>query len=809
MIKNYLKRNTNNFQKSVSKFFYSTTMLMAFAMFTFPSSMANAQVNALFNFENGLEGWSSSGGAGAFYQSTIQSCDGGSIFANVYYGMSTNLLSQSLGQSSGAAVNMSFDYKIVNYESYTAASPSEMKIVMQWSNSITGPYTTFYTIESADHIASASCVTKSTSFTPGAGPVYVKIISTALGGGSDLYYFYDKISFTEGAPASCLAPTALVVPEASISENSLAFSWTAPTDAPALGYEYEVRTSGLAGSGATGLVASEAVAAGVTTATATGLSSSTFYKIYLRSICAAANASLWIQSPEVATQCGAASIPYILPFAATTTPNLPLCVTRENLNNDDKLWKTTNSPTGMQAPSMQYIYSITQAANDWFYTAPLNLTAGTTYRLLYKYKITSFEEKLKVALGSSPQATSMTQVLSDITIPASTSNVVQQQVDFTVTTSGVYYVGFQAKSDANKNALYVGEISVILGPNCFAPTGVINTNLTKVSTTIAWEAPTPAPANGYSYELRTSGAAGSGATGLAVSGNTAAGITTAEITGLTADTTYNLYVRSNCGTADQSIWTAAVTFMTLCDFLEIEAVNDTTCVGSTANLAVTGATTEVSWYATATSTEVLATGPIFETPVLLENTSYYAIAMVGTCLAPSRTEVIATVNEVPVITGNNVQTVAADVAEDATLADLLPFGENVMWFATEADATAFTNELEIGTQLNSGTTYYAVLTENDCRSLPFPVLVTVTLGLENQTMIGLSFYPNPVQNQLNINYTANITSISIFNLVGQKVMNVTPNTSNVVLDMSTLASGSYMIQVNADAASKVIKLIKK
>ena len=253
----------------------------------------------------------------------------------------------------------------------------------------------------------------------------------------------------------------------------------------------------------------------------------------------------------------------------------------------------------------------------------------------------------------------------------------------------------------------------------------------------------------------------------------------------------------------------AVTFMSLCDYLEIVAVNDTTCVGSTATLQVTGASTEVNWYESDSSTAVLATGPIFETPELLETRSYWASTTVGTCISPSRTEVTATVNAVPVITGVNVQTIMVDALEDATLADLEPSGVNINWFPTETDAIAFTNELDIATQLNSGTTYYAVLTENDCRSLPFSVLVTVELGIANQTMTGLSYYPNPVQNQLNINYSENITSISIFNLVGQKIMAVTPNASDVIIDMSTLAAGTYMIQVNADAASKVIKLIKK
>ncbi len=611
---------------------------------------------------------------------------------------------------------------------------------------------------------------------------------------------------------TCLVPSALIADTASITQTGYTFSWTASSSAPANGYEFEVRTSGAAGSGATGLAASGTTAAGITTATATGLSAGTIYTTYVRAVCSASDSSTWIQSELVSTGCAPVNIPYNLPLASATVPDLPICVSIENLNNDNKLWKTATSTTGITGKVMQYAYSTTLAADDWFYTAALNLTAGTSYRLSYKYRASGFEEKLKVAVGTAATAGSMTQILTDTTIPASQSAATLVITDFTVPTTGVYNIGFQAHSAANMNSIYIGEMSVTLGPTCLPPTGIIVTNLDKNSATIAWTEPDVIPSNGYSYEIRTSGAAGSGATGLFLAGTTAVGIVTADIIGLTPSTEYSIYVFGNCGTVNQSLWTSAVMFSTLCDYLVIEAINDTTCVGSTAILQVSGATTEVTWYATDTSLEVLETGPLFETPELLQTTSYWAQATTGSgaslCMAPSRTEVIATVNEIPVITGNNVQTVTVDAFEDATLADLEPLGGNINWFPTEADAIAFTNELEIGTQLNSGTTYYAVLTEDDCRSLPFAVLVTVALGIENNAMTALLYYPNPVQDQLHITYSANITAVVVYNLVGQKVMTITPNATNVTLDMSRLSAGTYMIQVNADTASKVIKVVR-
>lgn len=99
-------------------------------------------------------------------------------------------------------------------------------------------------------------------------------------------------------------------------------------------------------------------------------------------------------------------------------------------------------------------------------------------------------------------------------------------------------------------------------PSCSVPSAINASAITSTTATIAWTAASPAPTSGYQWEVRSSGAAGSGATGLAASGSTAAGVVTANATGLTANTTYSIYVRSNCAGSGFSAWTSAVTFFT-------------------------------------------------------------------------------------------------------------------------------------------------------------------------------------------------------------------------------------------------------
>ena len=797
----YVKANCSASDSSVWMPSGFITTLCGIANIPYTMPLAAAVVPALppcvtiENVNNDAKFWRTSTNGNGISGKVMEYPYSSSLDANDWF------YTNSLNMTAGVTYRLSFKYAISGYE-------EKLKVALGSSASASAMTQVLVDLVIPSNVNEAQLET--VDFTVSTTGVY-NVGFQAYSAPFQNSLYVGEVS-VEIAP-SCIAPLAITVDLPTVTQTAFTFSWTAPSVNPADGYEYEVRSSGEAGSGATGLAASGSTT--TTAASVTGLVASTTYVVYVRAVCSDTDASSWTALPNVSTACGISNIPYQLPLATAVVPGMPLCVTTENVNNDTSFWKTTGSTDGISGKVMQYIYNYNAAANDWFYTAPLNLTAGVTYQVVYKYKVSNYEEKLKVAVGTSATASAMTQTIVDLTIPASTSGAVPQTNDFTVATTGVYHIGFQAHSLANMNSLYVGEISVILGPaaTCDAPTGVIATNLDKTTVTIAWEAPAIPPTNGYSYEIRTAGLAGSGATGLVVAGNTPVGITTVDIINLLPNTSYSAYVSSNCGTGNISVWTAAVQFTTLCDYLVIEAINDTTCAGSTATLQVSGATTEVTWYATDTSLEVIGAGPVFETPELLETTSYWAQAATGSgeelCMAPSRTEVIATVNDVPVITGNNVQTVTADTAEEATLANLEPSGANINWFPTEADAIAFTNELEIGTQLNSGTTYYAVLTEDDCRSLPFAVLVTVTLGLENQTMTGLSYYPNPVQNELNISYSQDITSVTVFNLVGQKVMTLSPNTSNVILDISSLSAGSYMIQVNADAASKVIKLIKK
>ncbi|MDD4215415.1 MAG: carbohydrate binding domain-containing protein, partial [Bacteroidales bacterium] len=134
--------------------------------------------------------------------------------------------------------------------------------------------------------------------------------------------------------------------------------------------------------------------------------------------------------------------------------------------------------------------------------------------------------------------------------------------DWTATTAGATNT---ASCDLSPTVYPPSGLTFTFTPaTCFAPSGLNVSDISTVEATIAWTAAIPAPANGYEYEIRTSGDVGSGPAGLVATGSTAAGDVDDDVSGLTpGGTQHYLYVRSVCGEEDYSNW-ALTTFTTSC-----------------------------------------------------------------------------------------------------------------------------------------------------------------------------------------------------------------------------------------------------
>jgi hypothetical protein len=192
-------------------------------------------------------------------------------------------------------------------------------------------------------------------------------------------------------------------------------------------------------------------------------------------------------------------------------------------------------------------------------------------------------------------------------------------------------------------------------------------------------------------------------------------------------------------------------------------------------------------------------------------TTTYTLTGTNTVTGCSAEAIVnVTVNLASAPTGNSVQTFEVFNSSEATVANLIATGNNIIWYATEADALADVNPLPATTELVNGEDYFAMQTTTEgCTSVaPLAVTVTVTLGNASFDLNGLKYYPNPVTNVLNVEYTGTITGVEVFNMLGQKIASKNVNEISTTIDMSNLASGSYFIKVKAENGSRTIKVLK-
>ncbi len=280
----------------------------------------------------------------------------------------------------------------------------------------------------------------------------------------------DEVTYDVNGAAVCGTPSNVNI--TNITQTSATVNWSVPAVGSPASYEVYRSTSSTAPTASTTPTVSGITALNTNL---TLLSNSTPYYVWVRTNCGATT-SAWTSVTTFTTLCPEnTTYPYTVPLSAVTTSGtLPACVQVLNVNADSRQWTTalpadfTTPPAGFSGPMLVYYYSSANAANDWFFTRPLTLTAGTTYTLSFKYNNDGslpadapdyYPEKLKVMYGDAATAGAMTNMLMDYPIVAN-ATAQTATLTFSVNTSGTYYIGFQAYSDADMDILVVNDITV-------------------------------------------------------------------------------------------------------------------------------------------------------------------------------------------------------------------------------------------------------------------------------------------------------------------------------------------------------------
>ncbi|HRQ85453.1 MAG TPA: GEVED domain-containing protein, partial [Flavobacteriales bacterium] len=337
----------------------------------------------------------------------------------------------------------------------------------------------------------------------------------------------EDYTVTVTPPPACMPPTGLTV--SNISSSGADLSWTASSSNPGDGYEWNVLDQG------NFLVASGTTAAGVTTASATGLSANTDYQLFVRAICDDSNSSTWA-GPE-------AFFTGYCPVTSTSTTY--------GISN----FVTTGGVTNISNPSTGGSYNdyTAQSVSSWVGTAigftitSASGTAGMAIWIDWNNDLV-FDAAERVYNAG----TYVSSGTGSFTIPAGQAlgnyrmRVVANWSATTPTPCGD--LGSQAYGEAEDYT-----VQVVAPPPCTAPLGVAVTLTSATSATLTW---TDNTAESYNYEVTT------GSTTV-YSGNVASGTPAIVLDPLAGNTTFTVKVQSVCdGGATLSDWSLNVNFTT-------------------------------------------------------------------------------------------------------------------------------------------------------------------------------------------------------------------------------------------------------
>src|SRR5690554_1370316 len=387
-------------------------------------------------------------------------------------------------------------------------------------------------------------------------------------GATNMYptIYLDDIYYEDIDP--CIFPMNLSVSNITITDATI--SWSPSLGSSVTDYEYEIRELD-------GTVAATGLAGGATTTSVNvqGLDGATTYRVYIRSVCGTSEGP-WTTFPaEFTTLCPVFTANFFegfenTPYGSSGNQNAPNCWTNLNTTNYQYNYAYVyqyNANTGTNCFYM-YRYPLSTATGDMLLISPETDNLGNGTKQI-RFSVRDYNSDAKIVIYTMNGNTAASTKTLIQAIPVNNSNYVEYIVPLPVTADDYFAFSLEHNNPAGTNYpyVYIDDIHYEDLSPCIFPMGLDVNNITTNSATISWDPSQASGVSGYEYEVRTSGAAGSGATGLELSGTVGATVTSVNLTGLDHSTAYTVYIRSVCGTTN-GLWSMyLLKFNTLCDVI--------------------------------------------------------------------------------------------------------------------------------------------------------------------------------------------------------------------------------------------------
>jgi|GEM_PF-1089515 len=292
----------------------------------------------------------------------------------------------------------------------------------------------------------------------------------------------------------------------------------------------------------------------------TGLSSNTSYDYYVRADCGGST-SLWTGPFSFTTPCAPFTAPYSQNFDGTTAPAIDPCWTVINTVTSARL-QTDATPLGTSAnsaPNAVEFYNFTGTVpSSQILVSPMLSDFDNTKRIkfyVYDYSNTS---DFIVGTMTDPSNAATFSPFDTITEADMDDDAWEQfTVSFASYTGSDKYVAFAHGMNTTFDYIHFDDFEYEDIPSCPDPTQLSASNTTSTSVDLAWTE------NGTATNWQVS----YGGSGTSASAGTKVLSTTNPYTlsGLSASTSYDAYVRAVCAPGDTSPWLGPVSFTTACN----------------------------------------------------------------------------------------------------------------------------------------------------------------------------------------------------------------------------------------------------
>ncbi|WP_274474270.1 fibronectin type III domain-containing protein [Mangrovimonas aestuarii] len=589
-----------------------------------------------------------------------------------------------------------------------------------------------------------------------------------------------------------------------ITNNSVEVSWTTGDDEIAWNIEYV--PAGLAqGSGAT-------VSADSNPFVIDGLTGNTEYDIYVQANCGNGDLGEWVEGPSFTTLCD--------PFGV-----LPLCE-----EFDEAEYGNASYPTIEECwtfidggPGYGYVHfsesflmkNLSDPTGDYILVSPgVNTLSNGNNRVTFDAKGLQGTDLIVGTLTYALDSSTFTAIE---TITLSSNEYESFIVDIPVGTDT--YVGIKHGLSANNLTYNIDSVCIEERPSCLEVSDVVIDPISNDSATIAWTV------NGNETEWIVEYGVAGFEQGTGMEETTTASPFTLQ--GLIGGIQYEIYIQANCGGGDLAAWTGPISFTTECggvftpDYLQnfentLSLGQACWTEGSASTIAEGPNGSDSAWVIDGFNNDGITGSARINlnsntkmdwlvSPVFDLSAGGYGLRFEAGVTAHNNTNpgYMGSDDEVKVLISEDNGTTWA-VLETWISGDH-PFNAGYEALIDLTDYTSSTARIAVWA--NEGTV-------DDAEDYDFfidniEITSWSTLGIEEDKIVGLVYYPNPISDILNIRAEKNLREITVYNIIGQKVLTNVVNSRGAQIDMSVLNAGAYFVKVSTDDSFETLRVIKQ